>query len=226
VFAQVQQEVRGSAGRRAASPRPSVPQELYVALGADIGVHHFLPVAAAVWRVTRYRWVYLYLYDNGIAVGIRTPLLTTTVNYFRGAQADLRVRALVYFVRGNGTREWKCARNPLTPYTADVKNSGGPRRLGPRQTTEINAARHRVRCRHIFPFYHHEHIIIIFSDLLRLLCVYIIIIIIMLTVVCAASSSSSSTAAAAARRPKPPADRISDLRWCQRSRTFSHLYTI
>jgi len=53
VFAQVQQEVRGSAGRRVASPRPPVPQELYVALGTDIGVHHFLPVASAVRIASR-----------------------------------------------------------------------------------------------------------------------------------------------------------------------------
>jgi len=47
VFAQVQQEVCGGTGRSPTSPRPSVPQELYVALSTDIGIHHFLPVAAA-----------------------------------------------------------------------------------------------------------------------------------------------------------------------------------
>jgi len=134
VFAQVQQEVRGSAGRRAASLRPSVPQELYVALGADIGVHHFLPVAEAVFAS---RVINGYTY--GIAVYARR--CTTTVNYCCIRQLWARpmcvcvcvcVCVLVYLVKGNGTREWKCARNPLTPYTADVKNSGGPRRRGPR----------------------------------------------------------------------------------------------
>lgn len=75
MFAQVQQEVRCSAGRRAASPRPSVPQELYVALGADIGVHHFLPVDAAVCTS---RVINGYTY--GIAV-LYARRRTTTVNY-------------------------------------------------------------------------------------------------------------------------------------------------
>lgn len=75
MFAQVQQEVRCSASRRAASPRPSVPQELYVALGADIEVHHFLSVAAAVYAS---RVINGYTY--GIAV-LYAHRCTTTVNY-------------------------------------------------------------------------------------------------------------------------------------------------
>lgn len=49
-----------------------------------------------------------------------------------------------------------CARNPSTPYTADVKNRGGPRRRGPRETTEINAAlcRRRRRSRRCHVIYY------------------------------------------------------------------------
>lgn len=123
------------------------------------------------------------------------------------------VRPSLYFVWGNGTREWKCARNPLTPYTAVVKNSGGLRRYGPRQTTEINAA----RLRELSPSY---FAVLPPRKFLRFVATSVHIII-MLTVVCAASSSSSTV-----YRPQPLADRISDLRWCQWSRTFPHLCNI